>query len=87
MPFNGLADSEDFLVEAANTPAKLRMPLDAGAKFCDKGCDPLLELKEDALENIITKFRYHPSIISIEENKSQETFDFSPFLLRKCYPN
>ena len=45
--FNGLADSEDCLVEAANTPAKLRMPLDAGAKFCDKGCDPLLELKED----------------------------------------
>ena len=50
MPFSGLADSEDFLVEAANTPAKLRMPLDAGAKFCDKGCDPLLELKEEKLE-------------------------------------
>ena len=50
MPFSGLADSEDFLVEAANTPAKLRMPLDAGAKFCDRGCDPLLELKEQKLE-------------------------------------
>ena len=56
MPFSGLADSEDFLVEAANTPAKLRMPLDAGAKFCDKGCDPLLELKEEKFRKIAIPF-------------------------------
>ena len=35
--------------------------------------------KEDPLDNIIARFKCHPSIIAIEQNRSDKIFDFTLF--------
>ena len=35
--------------------------------------------KKDALENIITRFQNHPSIVAIEQRRTPDTFDFTKF--------
>jgi len=47
------------------------------------GCSAhILEInsKEDPLDNIITRFKRHPSIIAIEQNRSDEIFYFTLFI-------